>query len=65
LLTLFRPLVAALAERRDEAVAAWRLAHPDSDPLNDEALEVTSRAAIDVAAWRKAVAMELAKQGLE
>lgn len=65
LLTMFRPLVAALAERRDETVAAWKRSHPGSDALNDEELEVTSRAAIDVMAWRKAVAMELAKQGLE
>lgn len=63
LLTLFRPLAASLAERRDEAVAAWSLAHPQGNPLDDEGLEVTSRAAIDVSGWRKAVVRELARNG--
>ncbi|MBX9633428.1 MAG: hypothetical protein K2X44_00480 [Magnetospirillum sp.] len=55
LLALYRPLVISLVEQRDETVAAWRLAHPGRDPLNDPDLELTSRAAIDLGMWRKAV----------
>jgi hypothetical protein len=57
LLRLYAPLVVTLAQRRDEAVAAWADSH-DGDPLNDERLEITSHAAIDVGMWRQAVAVE-------
>lgn len=61
LVALYQPLVAALAERRDLALGAWSAAHPSVDPLGDQGLEVTSRAAIDVSAWRKAVNERAAK----
>lgn len=63
LVALFRPLVATLVRRRDETVAAWAAEHP-GDPLNDDRLEVTSHAAIDVALWRKALDAELAVRAL-
>ncbi|MBC7905576.1 MAG: hypothetical protein H7Y60_02365 [Rhodospirillaceae bacterium] len=56
LLALYRPLVVSLVEQRDETVAAWSLAHPGADPLADDDLELTSRAAIDLGMWRKMLA---------
>jgi hypothetical protein len=65
LLALYRPLIVALVEQRDEAVAGWSLDHPASlDPLSDAALEITSHAAIDVGMWRKAVAAALAREAV-
>lgn len=61
LVILYRPLIAALAARRDDAVADWRMAHPDDDALDDDRLEVTSRAAIDLHGWRQAIGLELGK----
>ncbi len=58
LLKLYRPLVVALVRQRDQMVAAWRAGH-DGDPLNDDRLEVTSHAAIDVGLWRQGVAAAL------
>ncbi|MCR6628586.1 MAG: hypothetical protein NVV74_00195 [Magnetospirillum sp.] len=60
LLRLYLPLVVTLVRRRDEAVGAWAGAH-GGDALNDDRLEITSHAAIDVALWRKALTAELAK----
>jgi hypothetical protein len=58
LVRLYRPLVATLAQQRDEAVAAWE-AERGGDVLNDDRLEITSHAAIDVGVWRQALAAEL------
>lgn len=55
LVALFRPLVVTLVQQRDQTVAAWARGHA-GDPLDDDRLEVTSQAAIDVALWRKALA---------
>lgn len=64
LLALYRPLIVALVQRRDQAVAAWTADHP-GDALNDDQLDVTSHAAIDVALWRKALDAEMrVKAGL-
>jgi len=65
LVALYRPLVAALVEQRDEAVAAWSQAHPNLDPLIDPSLEITSHAAIDVGLWRQALAAARAQAVLE
>ncbi len=62
LLKLYRPLVVELVRRRDRAVEDWRAAH-DGDALNDENLEITSHAAIDVALWRQALAAPRAGRG--
>jgi hypothetical protein len=59
---LFAPLVGELADRRDAAVASWSLAHPTTDPLEDAALEITSRAKVTVTAWRAALANVLAQE---
>lgn len=61
LLSLYRPLVMALVERRDEAVAAWAAEH-GGDPLNDDRLEVTSHAAIDAHLWRQALDAEMRRR---
>lgn len=53
---LFRPLIDELADRRDAAVAAWSLAHPTANPLEEAALEITSRAKVSVDEWRAALA---------
>lgn len=58
LVALFRPLIVTLVERRDETVAAWAAEH-GGDPLNDDRLEVTSHAAIDVGLWRQALEAEM------
>lgn len=58
LLKLYHPLVVALVRRRDRAVADWAAAHC-GDALNDDRLEITSHAAIDVGLWRKGVAAAL------
>lgn len=60
LLDLYRPLVMSLVEQRDATVAAWQSAHPDRAALSDPELEITSRAAIDLGLWRKAVGLALA-----
>lgn len=63
LVALYRPLIATLAQRRDATVSAWQAGHGGdsfNDALNDERLEVTSHAAIDVSLWRKALALALA-----
>jgi hypothetical protein len=65
LVALYRPLIAALVEQRDEAVAAWRQRYPDRDPLNDPDLEITSHAAIDVGLWRRSLAAARADAVLE
>lgn len=49
LLILYRPLIERLVDDRDRAVARWSARHPNTDPLEDARLELTSRAAIDVA----------------
>lgn len=59
LLALYRPLIVALVGRRDQAVAAWAAGHGDGAldrALNDDRLEITSHAAIDIGLWRKGVA---------
>ncbi|MGE5476378.1 MAG: DUF6969 family protein [Bacteroidales bacterium] len=61
LVALYQPLVVTLVRRRDEVVGAWGAEH-GGDPLNDDRLEVTSHAAIDVALWRKAVMAALQAQ---
>lgn len=48
LVAFYRPVIAALAERRDSAVAAWGRDHPGIDPLEDPALEITSAMSIDL-----------------
>ncbi|MGE5517833.1 MAG: DUF6969 family protein [Bacteroidota bacterium] len=58
LLGLYRPLVVALVQRRDQAVAAWAAEH-DGDAFNDDRLEVLSHAAIDIALWRKGLAQRV------
>ncbi|HLO77938.1 MAG TPA: hypothetical protein VK196_15900 [Magnetospirillum sp.] len=55
LLKLYRPLIVTLVRQRDLAVAEWREAH-GNDALNDDRLDVTSHAAIDVNMWRQALA---------
>ncbi len=47
LVALAEPEVADLAMRRDAAVAAWAAGH-GGDPLEDERLEVTSQAPLDL-----------------
>lgn len=61
LVTLFRPLIGELADRRDAAVACWSLAHPAGNPLEDAALEITSRAMVSVAEWQAALEKALRK----
>lgn len=61
LVRLYAPLVVSLVRRRDETVSAWRAEH-GGDPLNDDRLEVTSHAAIDIGLWRQGVAMELRRR---
>lgn len=61
LVRLYAPLVVSLVRRRDAAVAAWREAH-GGDPLNDDRLEVTSHAAIDVGLWRQGVAAAMRRR---
>lgn len=58
LLGLYRPLVVALVRQRDQAVARWAAEH-GGDALNDDRLEVTSHAAIDIGLWRRGVAQAL------
>lgn len=50
LLRLYRPEIVALLRERDEAIASWARAHPDSDVYEDRGLEVTSALEIDLAA---------------
>lgn len=58
LLKLYRPLIVSLVQRRDQAVAAWTAQH-GGDALNDDRLEITSHAAIDVSLWRQGLAAAL------
>lgn len=55
LVAAFHPLIVRLAEERDRKVAQWSRAHPDLDPLEDEGLEITSRVAVDVEDWLRAL----------
>lgn len=48
MLRLFAPDIALLLKERDEAVAAWQAAHPESDPRDARGLEVTSSLDISV-----------------
>lgn len=50
LVDFYRPLIDVLVDERDQTVAAWGVAHPGRDELNDERLEITSARAIDPAA---------------
>lgn len=50
LVEFYRPLIDVLVDERDQAVAAWRQAHPGRDELNDERLEITSARTINPAA---------------
>lgn len=59
LLTLYAPLIVSLVRRRDAAVAEWGASHGGAaleDTLNDDRLEITSHAAIDVGMWRQGIA---------
>jgi hypothetical protein len=46
---VFLPEIERLQEEKAAALAAFRVAHPDVNPFEDRALEVTSRVEIDVA----------------
>ena len=48
MLQLFRPQIAALVDRRDEAIAKWRQRHPKRDVYEDRKLEITSIEKISV-----------------
>ena len=48
MIKLYRPQIACLLEERDKTVAAWRGAHPNGDPFEDRALELTSSLDISV-----------------
>jgi hypothetical protein len=48
LVGFYWPLIERLVEARDAGVAGWSRAHPLTDPLDDGALEITSRLAIDL-----------------
>jgi len=43
----YLPVIETLVDERDAAVAEWSRRHPRADPLNDAALEITSRRAVD------------------
>jgi len=45
---VFLPEIEQLQEEKAAALAAYRVAHPGINPLEDRALEVTSRLEIDV-----------------
>jgi hypothetical protein len=62
MLRLFRPEIAALIEARDAAVAAYAASHPETDALEDRALEVTSSLDIDVERQIAAVRAALARR---
>ena len=61
LVALYRPLIVSLIRRRDQSVAEWAAAH-GGKALDDDRLEITSRAAIDVHLWRQALDQELERQ---
>jgi len=44
----FAPEIAMLQDEKARAVEAYRIAHPDADPLEDRSLEILSRVEIDV-----------------
>jgi len=48
MIRLFRPQIAGLIEARDAAVGRWRETYPDRNVFEDEALEITSMADIDI-----------------
>ena len=48
MMVLFRPQIDNLLMARDRTIAAHARRHPDSDALEDEALEVTSETPIDI-----------------
>lgn len=45
---LFRKDIEELIRERDDAVAAWQQAHPNSDVFEDRGLEITSARSIDL-----------------
>lgn len=51
LLQLFRPHIERLIEHRDRVVEHWQSANPDSDVLEDRALEITGQLPLSVNAW--------------
>ena len=59
-LRLFRPQIAALLTERDRTVNHWAGSHPDTDTLEDRALEVTSEVAVSVETQLSAVERALA-----
>ncbi|HTH15026.1 MAG TPA: hypothetical protein VL974_00125 [Magnetospirillum sp.] len=63
LLALYRPLVITLVQRRDQTVAEWAAAH-GGKALDDDRLEITSRAAIDVHLWRQALDAEIERRAI-
>ena len=52
---MFRPQIADLLRARDERIAAFRVAHPDNDVLEDRALQVTSELPVDFLAQIRAI----------
>ena len=62
-LRLFRPQIIALLAERDRAVAAWTCADPNTDTLEDRALEVTSLVAISVEEQLTLIEQSLAQSG--
>ena len=43
----FLPEIQRLQDEKEQALAAWRVAHPDADPFEDRSLEVLSRVEVD------------------
>ena len=48
MIRLYRPQIGALLDARDEAVEAWREAHPDRNVFEDRDFDLTSMTTIDV-----------------
>lgn len=48
LVRLFQPQIVELIRKRDDAIAEWKVAHPDSDVFEERDLEVTSQVDIDI-----------------
>ena len=57
---LYRPQIVELIGARDQAISAWRAAHPQRDVFEDRELQVTSEMPVDFLAQVSAVEAALA-----
>ena len=60
ILCLFKPQISTLLKERDHTVNHWAGSHPDTDTLEDRALEITSEVTVSVETQLSAVERALA-----